>query len=296
GGVLFGKSRTKLIQYPARNTQTSYDIPADVTCIGKDAFTNCSNLTNITIPNSVTSIEESAFVCCGITSVTIPKSVTSIGDSAFWDCYRLTSLTIQNGVTSIEGLAFRQCTGLTSVTIPQSVTSIGDGVFDICSHLTEIKVDIANPTYVSLDGVLFNKSHTELIQYPAGNPQKSYVIPNGVTSIREMAFDSCTALTSVTIPNSVTSIGGGAFEGCTGLTSVTIPASVTSIGDHAFEGCTNLTSTYFQGNAPELEVWYKQFAGTANNFTVYYLANASGFTNPWHGYKTAVYLPGSATR
>ena len=102
-------------------------------------------------------------------------------------------------------------------------------------------MDALNSAYSSVDGVLFNKSQTTLIQYPGGKAG-SYTIPNSVTSIGFAAFAGCTSLTSVTIPNSVTSIGGYAFSGCTSLTSVTIPNSVTSIGDATFSGCTSLTS------------------------------------------------------
>ncbi len=154
--------------------------------------------------------------------VNIPESVTyngmiypvtSIGESAFDYCSGLTSVTIPNSVTSIGTFAFSGCSGLTSVTIPNSVTSIGESAFDYCSDLTEINVDENNTAYSSIDGVLFNKSQTELVCY-LGGKQGAYTIPNSVTSIGGSAFSGCKGLTSVTIPNSVTSIGGSAFSGC----------------------------------------------------------------------------------
>ncbi len=190
-------------------------IPNSVTSIGDYAFLGCASLTSITIPNSVTSIGDYAFSgCSGLTSVTIPNSVTSIRDYAFSGCSGLTSITIPNSVTSIGEYAFRGCSGLTSITIPNSVTSIGEYAFRGCSGLTSI------------------------------------TIPNSVTSIGDDAFCGCSGLISITIPNSVTSIGGSAFSGCSGLTSITIPNSVTSIGDYAFYGCSGLTSITFLGRLP----------------------------------------------
>ena len=179
-------------------------------------------------------------------------SVTSIEDGAFSYCAGLTSITIPNSVTSIESYAFRGCTGLTSVTIPNSVTSIGQYAFSGCTGLTAINVDEINTAYSSIDGVLFNKSQTELIQYPEGK-QGTYAIPNSVTSIERSAFRGCTGLTSVTIPNSVTSIGVTAFYGCTSLTSVNIPNSVKSIGSAAFYGCTSLTSIDIPNSVTSIE-------------------------------------------
>ena len=249
---------------------TSVTIPNSVTSIGSSAFSNCSGLTSVTIPNSVTSIGDYAFSrCSGLTSVTINSNVimskgyshqsnmshifgsqvknytigdgvTSIGKDAFYDCSSLTSVTIGNSVTSIGEKAFDDCTGLTSVTIGNAVTSIGYA-FNGCSGLTEINVDENNTAYSSIDGVLFNKSQTELILYPR-RKQGTYTIPNSVTYIGRYAFSGCSGLTSVTIPNSVTSIGSYAFSGCSGLTSVTIPNSVTYIGSEAFSGCRGLTS------------------------------------------------------
>ncbi len=115
------------------------------------AFSNCSGLTSVTIPNSVTSIEYYAFSnCSSLTSITIPNSVTSIGMSAFRGCSGLTSITIPNSVTSIGYQAFWGCDGLTSVTIPNSVTSIGEGAFYNCTGLTDFycyaeKVPTARP-------------------------------------------------------------------------------------------------------------------------------------------------------
>lgn len=186
-----------------------------VTAIGVYAFSNCSGLTSVTIPNTVTTIGASAFRgCSGLTAVVLPESVTSISESAFYSCSGLTAMTIPNSVTAIGESAFSHCGGLTTVTISNSVTTISNLAFSYCSGLTTV------------------------------------TIPNSVTVIGESAFNSCSGLTSVVIPNSVATIGSSAFSYCSGLTTVTIPNSVTTIGERAFFFCVGLTVIYCQCATP----------------------------------------------
>jgi hypothetical protein len=220
---------------------TSITIPNSVTTIGNYAFYDCSSLTSITIPNLVTTIGEGTFQrCSSLTSITLPNSVTTIGVTAFSSCSSLTSITIPNSVTTIGGSAFGFCSSLTSITLPNSVTTIGNSAFVICSSLTSITVSGGNIAYTSEDGVLFNKSKTEIIAYPGGKTWSTYNIPNSVTSIGNNTFHSCSSLTSITLPNSVTTIGSGAFASCSSLTSITIPNSVKTIGRQAFWRCYSL--------------------------------------------------------
>ena len=186
---------------------TSITIPDSVTSIGESAFSGCTGLTSITIPNSVTGIGNSVFSgCTGLTSITIPNSVTSIDDYAFYKCTGLTSVTIGGSVTSIGYRTFYNCSGLTSVTIPDSVTSIGDEAFQSCSGLTSV------------------------------------TIGNSVTSIGSAAFAYCSELMSIKIPDGVTSVGSAAFAYCSELMSIKIPDGVTSIGSAAFAYCSELMS------------------------------------------------------
>ena len=183
-----------------------------VASLGGSCFKDCSGLTSITIPSSVTSLGDDCFEwCSGLTSITIPSSVTSLGDYCFSYCSGLTSITIPSSVTSLGGSCFKDCSGLTSITIPSSVTSLSESCFEGCSGLTSI------------------------------------TIPSSVTSLGNFCFWRCSGLTSITIPSSVTSLGASCFYGCSGLTSITIPSSVTSLGGSCFEGCLKLETVYFEG-------------------------------------------------
>ncbi len=160
----------------------------------------------------------------------------------YWgDATQVIIPSVANGyeVTGIEDYAFLDKTGITSITIPSTVTSIGDNAFDTCSSLESIIVAEDNAAYSSVNGVLYNKSKTELICYPEGKTDKTFIVPNSVTSIGNNAF-FCSSLTEINIPNSVTSIGDKAFCCCYSLTDINIPNSVTSIGYHTFYDCNSL--------------------------------------------------------
>ena len=215
---------------------TDLVIPDGVTSIKHFAFRGCSSLTSITIPNSVTSIGRSAFSSCSsLNSITIPNSVTSIGYAAFSDCSSLTSITIPNSVTSIEDYAFSNCSSLTSVTIPNSVTSIGKNAFkqnSSYSKLTYIYVEGGNAIYDSrndCNAIIESATNTLIVGC------KNTLIPSGITTIEDNAFYLCEDLTSITLPNSVTTIGERAFWWCRGLTSITCEAvNPPTLGEDVF--------------------------------------------------------------
>ena len=191
--------------------------------------------------------------------VNIPSTINGlpvaiIGDGAFSACQSLTSVTIPSSVTNIENYAFESCVHLTDIAISDSVASIGIGAFAYCPKLNGITVDANNSAYSSVDGILFTKNQTTLMQCP-GSRTGSYTIPAGVTNIADEAFAGCARLTNVIIPASVISLGNEAFSYCTSLISIALPNSVTTIGRWAFYECTNLASITIPNGVVAIGQW-----------------------------------------
>ena len=239
-----------LTKYTEEPGVTDVVIPDGVTSIGSEAFCKCHRLTSVIIPEGVTSIGDLAFSWCeNLTSITIPEGITRIGNWAFRDCGRLTDVTIPESVTIIGDGAFYRCYGLTDVTIPESVTHVGDYAFSECHRLTGITI----PESVSHIGTGVFSDCENLT---------SATIPASIASIGALTSEGCEGLAdasglvvvngtvdwcrrnaaSVTIPEGVTRIGDRAFSWCKRLTSVVIPEGVTSIGEKAFAGCMRLSS------------------------------------------------------
>ena len=253
-------------------------MPNNLKEIGEGAFCGCTSLIDIAIPGSVTTIGIYAFsntkwlenqkskktliIVNGILidaesatgDVTIPNNVTCIGGGAFSNCTTLTSITIPNSVTKIGDFAFNSCTSLTDIKIPNSVTEIGRFAFYNCTDLRNFIVDDDNQDFSSIDGVLYNKDKTTLIQYPCGNTRTDYIVPDSVKEIGHSAFKGCTNILSITIPDNVETIGGGSgigsggggffaggvFSDCTNLTSVTLPSNLKAISTSLFSNCSKL--------------------------------------------------------
>ncbi|MDR2814101.1 MAG: leucine-rich repeat protein, partial [Prevotellaceae bacterium] len=208
---------------------TSVSISATVTNIGSNAFSGCSRLAAVTIPSSVKSISSGAFQkCANLKAITIPSSVTSVGNSAFAYCAHLTSADIPASIKSFSEMVFYYCSSLASVNMPASLTSINSSAFEGCSSLTSVTIP---PSVTSIGASAF-----------ASCGLTSVTIPLSIKSLPNFIFSKCGDLTTITIPTSVTSIGDYAFAYCSSLTSVTIPASVISIGGSTFAYCSNLTS------------------------------------------------------
>jgi hypothetical protein len=293
-GVLFDKSHGTLIQYPVGSLATSYVMPNTVTNIGMEAFFNAPNLT----------------------SVTLGTNVSVIGGAAFENAGALASITFPNSVTMISGDAFAECSGLTNIALGTGVTNIQYQAFLGCPDVLAVNVAAGNPAFNSVNGVLFNKSQTALVLYPAASSGTSYVIPNSVTNVTTYAFMDSYNLSSITLGTNVQSIGDSAFQFCFNLTSITLPNSVTNIGFSVFyedfsltnavigsglsgsglstlgfqdfSFCFNLASVYFTGNVPGMnsDVFDDDPAATA-----YYLPGTIGWSTTFDGLPTALWLP-----
>lgn len=265
GGVA---TRQKYLYSATSITSNIYYIPSklqSVTITGSNipfgAFSNCTNITSVTIGNNVTSIASSAFEgCTGLTSVNIsdivawcnisfgdananpfyyaddlyingelvtqiviPDSITSISPYAFSYCTSLTSITVSENVTNIGDYAFSNCTGLDNITIPQNVTNIGASVFHNCKNLKSIEVANDNDVYKSIDGNLYTYDGRILIQYAIGKTATEFAVSNSVTSIEAYAFAYCSSLVEIMVPDSVDSIGACAFFECSSLETITLP-------------------------------------------------------------------------
>ena len=253
--------------------------------VRKGAFKNLTNISSITIPNSVSDIGDSTFYecigitnvtfgknsklsnigygvflgCNGLTSITLPGSLISIGEAAFSGCSRLTSFTIPNSVKSIGDDAFSQCGGVKSLTIGASLNSIKTSILNGFYNLETIEVDDANKSYFSSGNCLIETQSKTLIF-----GCKNSVIPSdgSVTSIGEYAFYTCNNITSIIIPEGIISIKAYAFANCSSLTSITIPDSVTNIGEYAFRYCNKLTMKIGDG-------WVKVQGNTKVNPNTY---------------------------
>ena len=238
-------------------SQLSEIVLQNTTSIEPYAFWECSNITNIVLPEGVVSIGEGAFESCTkLTSVSIPSTITFIDWSAFYECDSLnysqfdnayylgnesnphvvlikainrdiTSCDIHSSTKMLYNGAFGSCVNLTSVTIPNNITNVGESAFSGCTSLNSITLSNGMSTIAPY-------------MFRGCSNLTSFTVPKNITNIGASAFESCTALNSISIHDAVTSIGESAFNGCDALTAITVPNSVTEIGKSAFANSSNL--------------------------------------------------------
>ena len=218
--IVLEDGTAEIVEYHGAEEKLSIPDTLDgksVSSIGTSAFFMNEDLTEVSIPDSVLNIGESAFSACSIEKIALPKNLISIEAGAFMGC------------------------NIKTISIPESVRNVVGNPFSACSRLTEINVSPDHEYLAVIDDVLFCKPDKRLICYPAGNPASTYSIPKGIKIIGDSAFSECSNLVSVELPESITNIDFFAFAGCTSLTQLYIPENVTSIGSSCFASCKSLT-------------------------------------------------------
>ena len=255
-------------------------IPNTVTSIGNSAFYKCRGLTSIVIPDSITDIGEFAFSECDLKTLTIGKNVRTIDFAAFSGCKALKSVVIPSGVTIIEDSVFYECTSLNNVVIPSSVTVIEDYAFNECTSLNNIVIPksvtrIEGGAFTNTGYYLDENNWEDDVLYigdipicAKGDISHGHNIKNNTRIIAERAFEVCRGLTSISIPDSVEYIGLYAFSS-TGITSVSIPENVI-LGEGVFEDCSSLSNITLPDSVTDIGI--NSFYGTAyyndaNNWT-----------------------------
>ncbi len=283
-------------------------IPSSVTEIKANSFTGCSNLNYITIPESVTTIGDSAFANTPIRSVNQAKGIRKIGNKAFQDCSELIWIDMSNSLTEIGQRAFSNCKKVSFSNTLSNVRIIGDYAFYYCQEI-DSSLNLNSITSLgayafyscsNLKNVKLGNGLTKINNYTFRSCGISeIIIPNGVTSIGDFAFESCRSLVSVEIPNSVKSIGKSAFEYCSSLVSIVIPESVNYIDCYAFSDNKCLTTVYCKPTTPpsvgteydDGDRYWSAFTGHAADFKMYVPAasletyKAKAY---WSSYKSAM--------
>lgn len=270
---------------------TKLNLPDSITQIDDAAFIYCSKLAEINIPAGVTEIGSNCFDGCeSLKKIDIPDVVKSIGNNAFAGCKSLEKITIPEGVTSIDFYAFLDCVNLEKVKIPESIKEISYRAFYNCTNLKSINLPrgISDIGFEALDGTaLYNdklnwENGVLYVDSTLISAEKSidgaYEIKQGTTLVASAAFNECYGLTSVTFPAGVTGLCEGAFLRCDGLSAVRLPDGLISIGDSAFSHCTGLMDVSIPDSVTYIGYGAFEDSGIYNAFNfdgnVFYIDNA----------------------
>ena len=200
-----------------------FTLAGKIESIGRYAFGSCDSLVGITIGDNLTTLGEYAFRDCKkLETINFGKGLTTISNYAFGGCSALKEIVVPEGVEKIDKYAFAYCTSITRIVVPKTVSEIGERAMYSCAALESIEVSEENTSFKTINGSLYTKNASELIQYAIGKKDTSFTVPSGVSAIADRAFYGCTYLEEVTIGTDVTSIGRYAFEGCVGIKSVVL--------------------------------------------------------------------------
>lgn len=253
-GVVYSKDGKEIVAYPAAMTNALYTIASGTEIIGEKAFYNGKNLTSISIPDTVTTIEEEAFYNSKITTIVIPDSVTSIGKSAF-ERSALKSVTLSNNISCIDDSVFENCSYLKEMVVPQGVKSIGKRAFYYCNQMKTITlpdtleiIDEDAFAYCRiLNGIVLPESLHTINKYAFYYCEglTEIELPNSISTFGSNIFSYCTKLTNVSLPSSLKIIPSYIFSNCTKLCNIVLPKSIEEIGSNAFSGCNSLSEIVF---------------------------------------------------
>lgn len=221
-------------------------------------FSNCKQLENVSIANSVVSIGDNAFEnCTALKSINIPQNVVDIGNDAFSNCTTLENVELPNSVKTIGERAFMNCTSLASIDLPNGLKSIGEYAFNNCKKISSIVIPdsvkiIASHSFencIEMESLIIGNNVTQIGDFAFTDcaSLNTITFPDCVETIGEGAFGSCTSLEELSFPNSISAIGRDAFYGCTKLETITIPTELTTIGQGAFYNCSKLVAIEYCG-------------------------------------------------
>lgn len=267
----------KITEFINNGNETIVHVPetilgAKVSVIGAWSFAENQNITHVSLPDTVTVIENSAFhSCTNLVTVDYPDHLVEIGDYAFAACNSLTNCDLPYTLQTLGSFAFMNCSHITGVTIPASLKNWGDHAFSNCLGLQNLEIQ---------EGVTTIPSESF-----RGAKIQEVNIPASVTYIEDFAFTNCNDLKTVNLCEGMKSIGRDAFAG-TAITTLSIPSTVTSMGDVLFSGCESLESVVFAGNAPEVSYFDSLTSHAPNtSYKIYHLLGADGFSvSEWYGH------------
>lgn len=232
-GILYSKDGTRLIQYALAKSDTAFSIPDGVEYILSGAFSSCDS----------------------IETIIMPDTVQYVSDEAFRWCSNLESVRLSQNIKKLSSFAFDGCINLKSIDIPRDTYYIADDTFRYCSSLENIVVDSNNSKYKSIDGSLYNKDGTTLIQYALGKKNESFTIPETVINVGNNAFYGCKTIKEVIMSDNVNSVGKTAFRECSNLETVVLSRNIKVIKDGTFSHCELLQNITLPSSIEEIEYY-----------------------------------------